>query len=644
MNNATGHLFSLDFPRQIEERGQFSFRLLSPDLVGSVDYFLRIDTYPQQIPMHSLRHFGYWDIPLSLIGSADTVIGVDGCELLLPSVAGNAPLRMPFSWRGQLKENGNAIWNFSLWQNSDAPGGEPAMRDFQAVTFLWSKPLLDNEDRTGDHIHMIPVVKPCYVAAMDITSGCNIRCKFCYNHSVREDEYGKTVKFMSPAVAEKAFQFIERCVFGGVNFGCLWEPSLHNDLAGILSLVPESVGKATTFTTNLYKPFSDAEIHALVNSNIARLNVSIQSLDPDLCDEISGRKNTLANILRNLDRIKAASGSSPIQLYFTTMMLRDTFDGLFSLAQFIHKRYSPVSHEFRTFIDPWDKLTHRQAGNYARYLLEQLLDAGDIDALGERLSEAGIPATTVANLVRGDLSKAVEEYWNRTPIPPTPENAPEEPRPSQTMANAPAEELEKAPEACAVPDEGPAVIESLRADLRDNPAVFINWQGEVALGGHLFSLDQPTPGDMERCLLAAFKRDFGYSAEKPFSKDGAPGTADRPVVNRTLYVRAVADDYLEIAGLFFINGLHADDVTEAAVELVDTDGNAVGCYELGLEDRDFPDDFAGTPGEGGWGSGYRARIPLAALRDIGAFGLAVRLSVRNACLRSRVKDRYVLAR
>lgn len=178
----------------------------------------------------------------------------------------------------------------------------------------------------------------------DITSNCNLRCKFCVhdwksiniNHNMEINTFSKIIEIL-PLVKNEGFYF-----------SCRYEPTINPKLAELLDIVPISYKNKIFLTTNLAKPLSDEMIQRLKNSNLHHINISIETFNPNTYKYLCGGE--FNNFYNNLTRLVTAfkeSDNSP-KLRYITMILKSNYDELIDIALRCHNEFFANNHEFRT--------------------------------------------------------------------------------------------------------------------------------------------------------------------------------------------------------------------------------------------------------------------------------------------------------
>ena len=127
----------------------------------------------------------------------------------------------------------------------------------------------------------------------EITSECNLNCKYCYNdfNESRELSFSQICKLIKKFGDLKVFQIR----FGG------GEPFIRKDFIDILlktkenGIIPSVVTNATLL--------SDKIIKKLVDMNITHISVSLDSFTALINDWICGKKGSFGRIIKNIEKL-----------------------------------------------------------------------------------------------------------------------------------------------------------------------------------------------------------------------------------------------------------------------------------------------------------------------------------------------------
>ena len=172
--------------------------------------------------------------------------------------------------------------------------------------------------------------QPVLQVAMDIVDNCNLRCPFClYDYS----GVNKT-NLMSRHTLEAVLRFAPYTADGNFWFSCLHEPTLHPEFVDFLAAVPEHERKKLFFTTNLAKRMPYSFFEFLADSGVARLNISLESMNPELYERMrkGARHRIFAENWNGLLRARQA-GTAPPRLRYIVMAYKSNLAELPTLVR-----------------------------------------------------------------------------------------------------------------------------------------------------------------------------------------------------------------------------------------------------------------------------------------------------------------------
>lgn len=230
----------------------------------------------------------------------------------------------------------------------------------------------------------------------DITNTCNLRCKFCLtdfsNPPPKEN--------MTKQVFQKSLQTLPLAADNAFHFSCSYEPMINPDFLELLALFPKESRSKALFTTNLAKQLSDEDVLQMAKANVNRINISLETFNPELYTHIVGvKKSYILENLEKIARIFPTVENAP-RLCFITMVLKDNYDEIFSIAQKVSERYSPMHHSFRTPYNFNVKNEYNEANLLPREKLDRLkeqLEAAFPHAVIEFGSDEASYFNTVTN-------------------------------------------------------------------------------------------------------------------------------------------------------------------------------------------------------------------------------------------------------
>jgi len=178
----------------------------------------------------------------------------------------------------------------------------------------------------------------------DITSNCNLRCPFCCNdwRSIRGNVN------MSQETFSKLIELIPLAQNEGFLFSCLFEPTIHPDFIPFLRQIPALGREKVFFTTNLAKRLPPETFHELSQSNIHHINVSLDSLDPAIYEDLrrGAKFDTFMLNLENLVSVFRKYPKAP-RIRFITMAFRQNLNELVDVVSVCHDRFLAEQHEVR---------------------------------------------------------------------------------------------------------------------------------------------------------------------------------------------------------------------------------------------------------------------------------------------------------
>jgi MoaA/NifB/PqqE/SkfB family radical SAM enzyme len=219
--------------------------------------------------------------------------------------------------------------------------------------------------------------------ASDVVNNCNLRCPFCLVDYSRI----KSTETMTEEVFLKMTDLAEMTRDGQFILSCLHEPTLHPQLARLVSILPKGQKQKFAFTTNLAKPLRDDMFEAWAGSGIDHINISLDTFDADLFAILRkfGRLKVFEENLNRLVRVFAQHPSPP-RLRYITMAFKSNMREIPDLIRKTSETYHSSEHEIRFTInmqhirddfrkaeylvkDDWDWLTENLAPLPHPYLI-----------------------------------------------------------------------------------------------------------------------------------------------------------------------------------------------------------------------------------------------------------------------------------
>lgn len=185
--------------------------------------------------------------------------------------------------------------------------------------------------------------KPFFRIMLDVTNNCNLRCPFCYNT-------WENVPFvtMSDALFYKAVTLAPLTWKGEFYISCSYEPTLHKDFGRLIANIPEKYAKRIQLTTNMTTQLSDELLKALAYNGLYQVNVSIDSLIPDIYESL--RVNAkYDNFINNIGRYVTywSSAKRRPRLNLITVVSKANYSEIMELVRKCHDAYKPTTHEIR---------------------------------------------------------------------------------------------------------------------------------------------------------------------------------------------------------------------------------------------------------------------------------------------------------
>lgn len=219
------------------------------------------------------------------------------------------------------------------------------------------------------------------LASCDITSNCNLRCKFCFN-DFSQKNYNMTEDIFKNAfkVAEYLPDIVDMNG-NGFYFSCLWEPSINPDFMNLIQILPERYKERVFFTSNFAKKYDDEMFEILAKANLHHINISIETLNRERYKELTGGTDANYDIffdnLNRLSKVFEKYENAP-KIRYISMALKSNYEELGDIVEKCYNDYHAFLSEVRT---PF-------YGAYVENLREELLSRDEISYLDDIFSRS----------------------------------------------------------------------------------------------------------------------------------------------------------------------------------------------------------------------------------------------------------------
>jgi sulfatase maturation enzyme AslB (radical SAM superfamily) len=224
--------------------------------------------------------------------------------------------------------------------------------------------------------HLKTAFEPVLHVAMDIVDNCNLRCPFClYDYSNTHNTH-----FMTDETIDAALRFLPYTRDGEFWFSCLHEPTLHPQFTRFIDKIPPTYRRKVFYTSNFAKRMPAAYFEWLADSAIHHVNLSIESLQPDLYERM--RKGARHRIFReNWDALLTAleHGKAPPRLRYIAMVYKSNLAELPEMVRYLLQERNAWQVELRYTFD----VPHLPP----EFRASEFLDWGEWLALRDRLAD-----------------------------------------------------------------------------------------------------------------------------------------------------------------------------------------------------------------------------------------------------------------
>jgi len=144
--------------------------------------------------------------------------------------------------------------------------------------------------------------RPVTNIRISLTSKCNLNCKYCHREGEVSPREEMTLDDISEILKTAAKFNMNSVKFTG------GEPTLRKDIVDIIHAVPPSMEASMTTNGTLLAPIAQD----LKNAGLSRVNISIDSLNPEKYRGICG-KDYLSLVLEGIDA-SVKAGLTPVKL------------------------------------------------------------------------------------------------------------------------------------------------------------------------------------------------------------------------------------------------------------------------------------------------------------------------------------------
>lgn len=215
------------------------------------------------------------------------------------------------------------------------------------------KPLIDQHDREFSYLRL------------SITEVCNYSCNYCLPDGYQCDSKTQPltvdeIKNLIAVLAKKGIKKVR--ITGG-------EPSLRKDLSDIIRVVKSTPGiEQVALTTNGYK--LEENIADWVDAGLDSINVSVDSLDPEIFKHITGH-NRLSKILSGLKKAESLNMRS---IKVNAVLLKEY--NLDQFDQFVNwMKDTPYSLRFIELMETSDNRAYFHKNHVSGESIEERLQA-----------------------------------------------------------------------------------------------------------------------------------------------------------------------------------------------------------------------------------------------------------------------------
>ena len=179
----------------------------------------------------------------------------------------------------------------------------------------------------------------------DITSNCNLRCKFCSNDwaNIKHGNIN-----MNYGTFKKLTELMPLATDGEFFLSCRYEPTIHPNFIELIEMIPKELKPKTILTTNLAKKMSIETIERLADSNLGYINISLDTFNCKLLENIRPNINydnfdwNINNIFEIFDNNENAP-----KLRYITMVFKQNLCEIPNIIMYCATEFLATRHELR---------------------------------------------------------------------------------------------------------------------------------------------------------------------------------------------------------------------------------------------------------------------------------------------------------
>jgi len=215
---------------------------------------------------------------------------------------------------------------------------------FKLSSFLYRKEIIRRVFKDSKYARIVPKVYynlflrkrqfPPYIH-IEITNVCNLECPMCPNTKIPENKKG----YMALELFWKIVEEIDRYGTSNLMFVKQGEPLLHPHVHEFFSILRSTKNRQNVLWVSNGTTLTQDHIDALIEYEIDELNLSIDSLQPELYFQIKGFG--LDKVLRGIERLqesKKRNKSERPRLSVNMVVRKDNVHELKTAREFFKKQ------------------------------------------------------------------------------------------------------------------------------------------------------------------------------------------------------------------------------------------------------------------------------------------------------------------